>query len=185
MKDESNNVVGQKIGRAHELGVLLFPSRADAEYHMGHLWIIWTRAGATESPSRGYRPDYSQIPKEFRSPSKYRDYFIANAVPGQIVNEAFRDDTVKVLKQQRNDVRETGWPIDARGLAHVELEGFIPHGHYVFTKGKYSCDLKREDCDNCSSWGLKVVRGAMHDPGFLPCERPKRLRDVEHAIWGD
>src|SRR5437016_9238162 len=100
----------------HELGVLLFPSRADAEYHMGHMSIDWIRAGATEKPSRGYRPDYTKIPKEFRDPAKYRRFFIRNFVPGRMVNEGVQPDTVKAIEHLRDHIRQQRWRIDGRGL---------------------------------------------------------------------
>jgi hypothetical protein len=181
----SNSAPPEETENCPELGVLLFPSFADAKYHMGHMWVNWKRVGVTEVPSRGYRPDISRVPKEFRSPDKYRDFFIRDSVPGQMVDEAFQPGTIAALNQHRPRVHERWWRIDNHGLAWLEFECFIPRGQYFVDKGKYSCDENRDDCDNCSSWALRVVRGAMRNPSFLACARPKRLSHVQRAIWGN
>lgn len=164
-----------------EIGTHLFPRRADSQYHMGHMWIYWT-ATAILLAHRGYWPIFSLIPKEFRHPSKYREFLISNFVPGRYLDESMNPITVRIMGPFREEVLDQRWSIDTLGRTRVQLRCYIPMGCDGVDEGLYSCDENREDCENCSSWALNILRGTVGDPNFLPCERPKRLRYVEQAI---
>jgi hypothetical protein len=162
------------------LGTYLFPSVADEQYHMGHMWIYWTD-GNDDPPSRGYWPIFTAIPKEFRNAEAARSFLITDKVPGRFEDESVNPELTETMK---NQARERKWTINIGQKMWLELRCGIDLGEDGKDEGFYSCDEKREDCDNCCSWSVKVMYDATKNPDFLRCTRPKRLRHVEMAIWG-
>jgi hypothetical protein len=183
METTRDNAVGPEGGANFAQGTFLFPSRADLAYRMGHMWVYWVTSGGRKH--RGYWPDWTHVPADVRRSNSYRDFFTENFVPGRCVDESLNVITVNMMVSFGDDIRSREWIVDDRAEMLLELKWGLKENQDGIDYGSYSCDESRKDCNNCSSWALEVMREVRGDPAFLPCERPKRLRHVELAIWGD
>jgi hypothetical protein len=183
MQTKKMTAIAARNGTDKVLGAYLFPSRADVDNKMGHMWISWTEE--INVPNRGYWPDFSQIPATVRRSGNYRDFFINNRVPGRYVDESLNPITIGIRELAGSTIRNRSWSIGEQVRTRLGLRCVIPPDKDGVDEGFYSCEEERENCENCSSWALKVMRDAKCDPGFLPCRRPKRLSFVEIAIWGE
>ena len=117
------------------------------------MWIYWTD-GDDDPPSRGYWPLFTAIPKELRDAEAIRNFLITDKIPGRFVDESVNLD---LTEDMRNQSRERKWTINIGQKMWLERRCHIESGHDGENEGFYSCDEKREDCENCCSWAVKII----------------------------
>jgi len=165
---------------ARQVGVGLQPSRDDTVHRMGHMWIRWVEPSDGELHHRGYWPLLSDVPPGL-SADEVRSFLITHSVRG-----LYRIDTDgKALEAASPSARIQNWNFSERAYSRLTLLFcWLPDGKTFRMFGMYSCSESLEDTHNCSSWAISCLRAAKEDPGFIPCDRLKRLKYVEQAIWG-
>ena len=164
----------------YTVGVGLQPSRDDDIYHLGHMWIRWPNPFTGELSHRGYWPVLDDLPIGL-SNHDMRNYLCKNAVRGM-----YKIDTAgRNIENANIDHRRQHWEFSERAFYRLAMiHCNLPDGVGFRLTGKYSCSENIDDTDNCSSWAITALRAAMENPNFINCQRIKRLRFVEKAIWG-
>lgn len=167
-------------------GAGLQPSDADADWHMGHMWLFWTAPSDSHPPFRGYYPDGSDIPREvWDNPKKLRPFLMKNAVQGIYKVDRSAQSLMEELDAGQRSHRQRTWAIGPAQKFKLESICRLPRTVIQVASGKYSCNDDLTDCHNCSSWAIEVLCRTMDDDKFIVCTSPKRLKRVEAAIWGD
>jgi len=163
-----------------EVGVGLQPSKNDSVHHMGHFWIRWINPFTGEVSHRGYWPVLDDLPAGLTKDDT-RDYLCNNKVRG-----LFKIDTAGYeIEKNEPTHKKMHWSFTERAFMHLTLwHCKLPDGASFKLSGNYSCSEKLHNTDNCSSWAIKALRAARKEPSFIHCDRIKRLKFVEEAIWG-
>jgi hypothetical protein len=129
-----------------------------------------------ESPSGkcryfGYRFDPDDLPPEFQLPEKWRQYLLANTVPGAII-----DETAYVIHKLKRKAWTHVKRIDWNSSVESELpprEQWKPHARYTFSPDKFP---EQQPCYNCVKWAITIANKLI--TGFLPDIDQWRIRRV-------
>jgi len=161
------------------VGVGLLPSRDDSIHHMGHMWIRWLDPFTAQFHYREYWPVMDDLPDSL-SDEEIRDYLCKNSVRG-----LYRLDTEgQKIEERGQRYRKEDWNFTERAFFRLTMQRcYLPDGVKSRLSGYYSCSEELPNTNNCSSWAITSLRYAREDANFIPCERIKRLRYVEIAIW--
>ena len=129
-----------------DIGILLRPSRSKSESDPGHIVVMWS--GGLRKDYRGFVFDPSELPREYRQPSKWREYLFDNSVPGYVRDERiFVEDD---YSSHPDKLWYKHWDCP-HGFIMLEIERLGPSVHrYSFNPGKNSwsqlCDLGYDGC---------------------------------------
>jgi hypothetical protein len=103
---------------------------------------------------------------------------VEHKLPGRQIVDAFGP---QVESEHPDRYLEQSWPLDEDAMTRLE-EVLVDRTQERFVEGLYGWNDKWDDCDNCSSWALKVVRYILGDADSVPCSRPKCLEAVEREV---
>lgn len=157
------------------VGLGLLPQRDDVEHHAGHVWITWQPLTAEDARYRGYYPDFTAIPDEFRdAPETWLEFFSQNSVPGYCINDSW-------ARELATSMRTRHWALASAHVLSLETACFIPRGSDGVLSGRYSWNEAAPTEHNCSSWALHQLNSAAKSD-LVVCTRPKRLRHVEQVL---
>lgn len=165
-----------------QFAVSLQRSRDDANWHMGHMWVFWREPESSGAEYRGYYPKLNCVPPGHRHTEGLRTYLIENEVPGQYI----RDDDAAALQEADTPlpILTKRWPCAAHEFNRLLATCYLPVGCDEQEEGHYSCSEQLLHTHNCSSWSIARINDAAK-AALVSCDRPKRLKYVEAAIWGD
>jgi hypothetical protein len=148
---------------------LVVYAEASTRTHPGHMVVGEEAAGRLPS-FFGYRFDPADLPAEYRSFAKWREYLYSHAVPGQIVDES--DYVIRLLGIDGRTYFER------RAAESEPLETFlpprdewVPHGWYSFNPDDEH--VGHQPCFNCVKWAIMTADKVV--PGFLPAVPQGRL----------
>ncbi|MBF0608693.1 MAG: hypothetical protein SFH39_17955 [Candidatus Magnetobacterium sp. LHC-1] len=162
------------------VGVGLQQSRDDHRLNMGHMWLRWYDEDEGRFQYRGYYPVMEDLPDTH--PSELREHLCFEVVRG-----CYKDDIeARIIEEEidKNSYLVKCWDFSVEQHDKVLQYCRLPEGRSYVISGHYSCNEKITYADNCSSWTIKTLVKAKDDDGFITCDRPKRLKHVERAIWG-
>ena len=134
-----------------QIGCVLIPSRVFNNDHPGHMTVRFFHF-QRELAYRGFYFDPSDLPDDCRSSRQFRQFLLANRIPGHIINdllfaercEAFGDHVLThVVAIHAQNVIETISPSEARRS-----------GWYSFNPDNF------EDCHNCVTWAVDIINQA-------------------------
>jgi hypothetical protein len=148
-----------------KIGVKLRPSKTKHEHDPGHMAVYWGEP--EERKYRGFRFYVEDLPKEYRDPSRWREYLFAHQVAGHIFDDILILDD---LKHQAEKVLCKQWPAGSDHLEEMtRLSPPGPHGHYSFNP------KADEGCHNCVTWAISTVRSVLGDDAMpmVPSGRVK------------
>ena len=136
----------------------------------GHL-VIGQESSANPPHYFGYRFNPVELPPEFQSPTRYREYLFTHSVPGHIVDET---PYVEALLQTPSRKYWT-----RRHLAENTLSSILPpepswfqFALYSFNPDDFPDPAKR--CYNCVTWGVETANRLV--PNFLLPVRQGRVK---------
>lgn len=168
------------------LGIGLLPPKYDEIIGLGHMWLYWQSPEKEEHPPyRGYHPVRECLPQELDYENRHQWFraiiklFAHSFVPGQYVVDKNAMDYMETLADK---ILIKEWPINQEQLTHLRKRCFIPKHRESVIEGYYSWNKRFSQCDNCSSWVIKIVNHVMGNPNFLNSSLPKRLSIVEE-LW--
>jgi hypothetical protein len=124
----------------------------------------------------GFRFDPADMPEEFRSPERWRDWLFDHTIPGLIEDET--DRTVFAL-------REGAYPLEKRAvcptmiLAHLPpQQEWRPHARYSFNPDDFHNE--NNPCYNCVTWATRIANQLV--PGVLNPVRQGRVRLIVEQL---
>ena len=160
------------------IGAGLHPSRLDERHRMGHMWLRWKDELSGQTVTRGYWPELSEVPPGVDE----REYLCNYAVPGYYKADSSESDLIEADKR----FRLASWDLPEASRDKLSTWWcFLPVNQKWCPSGQYSCNEKIPDTHNCCSWAVAGLRFAAEDNKIVVCERTKRLKHVELAIWGN
>jgi hypothetical protein len=167
----------------YALVVAVLPSRIGARNDPGHAWLEWSPGEGPHPPYRGYWPDLDDpdLPDDCVPGSRELHRWLRT----HSVRGLRRVDFTAIEWRARHGAQlvELRTPLTLEERVRLEQRCWIPPDTYAVREGRYSWEEEREDCDNCSSWALKVARQVAGDRIPL-CDRPNKLWAVIAAISG-
>jgi len=84
-----------------------------------------------------------------------------NKVPGTQLIDRY---AMQLEAERDKPYLERRWSLEGDQLSRLEERCHIPHGQDAITEGLYSWSEAWDDCDNCSSWAIKVLRHILGNP---------------------
>ncbi len=156
----------------------LLPSRHDADDRMGHVWLFWLGTEGPLQSIRGFWPDPDDIPEDA---GPLREFFYVHSVGG-LIRVDYR--AAEFMRRYQSQFRHMTWTISDSERLLLDFLCFVPPRRDSTPFGRYSCNEDRADWHNCSSWAKSVLDALAGINAFFSCDRPKRLRYVQHEIWG-
>ena len=163
------------------VGVGLQPSANDLIHHMGHMWIRWTNPFTNEVSHRGYWPVLEDLPKDVN----VREYFLDKDNTYKVRGCYKIDTDGREIEEAEKEYKSKNWSFSERAFFYLTMwHCKLPDGASIQKSGMYSINEEANDTHNCSSWAITALRTARNKPNFISCDRIKRLKYVERAIWG-
>ena len=142
------------------------PSR---EAYPGHM-VVGEESDSREFRYFGYRFDPASLPTEYRPPARWRDYLVANKIPGLIVEES------RYVRHLQEASGRAYW--EKRAESSTSLESYLPprdewqpHAYYSFNPDDFSTE--ELPCYNCVTWATTIANRLI--VGFLPVVRQGRI----------
>ena len=137
----------------------------------GHM-ILGQESPSGERRYFGYRFDPDDLPPEFQSPEKWRQYLFTNTVPGKIV-----DETAYVIHKLKLKAWTHVKRIDWNSSVESELpppEQWKPHAQYTFSPDDFPAE--QQPCYNCVKWAITIANKLIDS--FLPAIDQWRIKNV-------
>jgi len=125
-----------------------------------------------DSTFRGYVFRVEDLPAEFQTSERWRDYLFANTVPGHVIDDISMRD-----KAERNtgELLEQSWPADSQQVAVLQRickEG--RQGVYSFNPDDHS------GAHNCVTWVTSRATEALGE--VLPKVRQGRIKLMAEVL---
>jgi hypothetical protein len=146
------------------IGVKLIPKNILFPNFPGHMGITWKLAGSRSF--RGFRFNADDLPLEYRSPSRWRDYLFDHRVRGLVVNDVILQDTLMKMPEK---VLCKQWIVNSVEVSEIDANTPIgPYGWYSFDPDPPT------GSHNCVTWTIEVVNRVLHN--VLQPVRKGRIR---------
>ena len=133
------------------LGVHLSPSKLTGPHDPGHMCV---HLGAeAEGELWGFVFDPSELPTEYREPSKWAAYLSQNTIPGHVRKDFLTQDR---LEQHPDKVMTVRWMADVTAMrkARQRRRNGKPH-RYSFNPDNHL------NCHNCVTWAVSTMNEAL------------------------
>ena len=148
--------------------LLMYESRVLSPHDPGHLAATARRSG--DALYSGFRFNPLDLPPEFRTPDRYRDYLFENTVPGYVVDEP---KMRRSHERGERSLRVREWRATDEARHQALREEMTPS---PAPRGRYSFNPERHDCDNCVTWAVRLfVRVLGVD---IPLPREGRIKEA-------
>jgi hypothetical protein len=136
----------------------------------GHM-VFGQESTAGEPCYFGYRFDLADLPPEYRSQEKWRDYLFGHAIRGVIVDETnYVKYVLKVTERTYYEKHaECDTPIESQLPPRQEWK---PHAWYSFNPD--DPHPEQQPCYNCVKWAIVIANGLVER--FLPHVNQGRLK---------
>ena len=129
------------------IAVKLVPRNVDYEHNLGHMGVMW-RIGSTVI-FRGFRFRLIDLPKEYRAPSRWRDYLFKNRIAGYVANDIILQDALCRIPAK---VWCVHWDVETQSVEKIAIAAATGRrGWYSFNPDDYP------NCHNCVTWTTLVV----------------------------
>lgn len=146
------------------IGVKLVPKNVLFPNFPGHMGITWKLGGFRSF--RGFRFNPDELPLEYRSPSRWRDYLFDHRVRGIVVNDVILQDT---LKKMPEEVLCKQWIVKPMEVSQIDANTQVgPYGWYSFEPDPPT------GSHNCVTWTIEVVNRVLNN--VLQPVRKGRIR---------
>ncbi|MFO1005716.1 MAG: hypothetical protein U0929_07150 [Planctomycetaceae bacterium] len=148
---------------------LVMPSRTASKEDPGHMVIGFNSPGDGEQ-HRGFRFSVDDLPKEFQTASRFRDYLFDHCVEGYVVDDI---NFARQCEKYGGLVVSRRWTI-----RHPEtIKPLYPpqsrrEGWYSFNPDNFP------DCHNCVTWAVAKINDAVDDSTLT---RPTNGR-IKHML---
>jgi len=151
---------------------LVVYAEASAGAYPGHM-VVGEEQPDGDARYFGFRFDPADLPEEFRAQKRWRDYLLAHAIPGQIVDET-------------NYVARLLFTVDRgyfekRADCNISIESRLPpreswkpHAWYSFNPDDPHSE--HQPCYNCVTWAIMIANSIVD--GFLPHVHQGRLMSI-------
>ena len=152
------------------ISVHLAPSTPE-EHEPGHMAAAWARVPDARH-FRGFVFDVSDLPEEFQTAERWRDYLFDHTVPGHVIQDK---RMAALVRHRRGSLLSQEWAAEPAQVR--ELESLTKTGQ----TGRYSFNPDdHPGCHNCVTWATEVVNNALGQ--VLPRVRQGRIKLMAEVL---